>query len=124
MRQSLALLAAVTAPLARYFESRETKSRRFVDSFVEPDMLANGFGFGRRAVSNALVRLRITSFDQLFSLTAEQLETIRTARGVGPKVVSGFEKYLAKRGVLPASETQEPVAVVTEDNTSTRIDVV
>ena len=87
-------------------------------------MLANGFGFGRRAVSNALIALRITNFDQLFSLSAEQIETIRNARGVGPKVVAGFEKYLAKRGVLPAAETQEPVAVVTSEPTSERIDVV
>lgn len=91
-------------------ESREVKSTRFINNFVEPDMLDNGFGFGRRAVCNALIKLRVTNFDAVFTLTPADLDTISTARGVGPKVMDGFRKYLAKRGVLPAT-TETPVAV-------------
>jgi hypothetical protein len=103
---------ALEAGFAR-FENREAKSERFVTQFVEPDMLDNGFGFGRKNTCKALIALRVTSFEQLFTLSAEQLETIRTARGVGPKVFTGFQRYLAKRGVLPGAAEQEATAVAT-----------
>jgi len=97
------------------FENREAKSERFVTQYVEPDMLDNGFGFGRKNTCKALVGLRVTSFEQLFTLSAEQLETIRTARGVGPKVFSGFQRYLAARGVLPGADAAEATTVVTSE---------
>lgn len=111
------------------FDNKEAKSERFVTQFVEPDMLDNGFGFGRKNTCKALIALRVTSFEQLFSLSADQLETIRTARGVGPKVFTGFQRYLAARGVLPGADAAEATTVVTDDTSSTqertaRIDVV
>lgn len=126
------MLAFFKAALAFFkvaLESREARSRRFVTTYVEPDMLANGFGFGRAAVCRALTQLKVTNFDALFSLDTNALEYIRTARGVGPKVFTGFQRYLAKRGVLPGADTAEAQTVVTDDTTEAqertdRIDVV
>lgn len=125
----LALFKNILDATRSRFESAETKSARFVDNFVEQDMLANGFGFGRGAVCRALKQLKVTNFDALFSLDTNALEYIRTAKGVGPKVFTGFQAYLAKRGVLPAAEGQEAIAVATttaseaQEGTA-RIDVV
>lgn len=109
----LALFKKVLEAGKARFENRAAKSERFVTNFVELDMLDNGFGFGRKNTCKALIALRVTSFEELFSLSADQLETIRTARGVGPKVFVGFQRYLATRGVLPGAETQEATAVAT-----------
>lgn len=113
------------------FENRAAKSERFVTNFVELDMLDNGFGFGRKNTCKALIALKVTSFEQLFSLSAEQLEYIRTARGVGPKVFTGFQRYLAARGVLPGADAAEanavattPAAEVSTQERTDRIDVV
>ena len=96
------------------FDNRQAKSERFVTNFVEPDMLANGFGFGRAATCKALIALRVTHFEQLFALDATELEAIRTARGIGPKVFRGFQRYLASRGVLLGADAAEAKAVITE----------
>jgi len=113
----MSIIRSFLASLATRFklESRGQRAEKFVEQYLLPDMVENGFGFGRAAVGAALARLGKTSFDEVFNLTPADLAVIQSSRGVGRKVYDGFLRYLAKRGVLIAAGG-EPVVVSTPDN--------
>lgn len=100
--------------LGEIFATPEQKSARFVENFLIPDMLAKGFGFGRAAVGKALIKLKVRSFDDVFDLSADDLEVVRNSRGVGAKVMVGFERYLAGGGRLPDAPAEPPVSLPIE----------
>ena len=101
------------------FGSNDLASANFVENYVIPDMLSRGFGFGRSAVGSALVKLGITKFSQIDTLTPDQIAFIQGAPKVGPKVFYGFRRYLASRGNLPGVTGEEVVQIIVDDPSET-----
>lgn len=108
----IAILKGLGITKSQAADPFKTNKNHFVFQQVYPDMVAKKFGFGRLAVCNALVKLKITSWDKLQALTVAQVEEIKDSAQVGPKVFAGFFAYMAERGVLlPGVVREQPVTL-------------